>query len=105
MTRKGDFVRQRKHASGMTWIAVSLVFLAAGVLAGAVLNGRVGAWVPPVAGFVGYILAFRRGMVSWNADRIWREPTSADEEPEDEAPEQRIHATSSLSRPSMRVVR
>ena len=31
-------------------------------------------WPFPVAGFVGYILAFRHGMLLWNSniDRIWR---------------------------------
>jgi hypothetical protein len=105
MIRKGELGRKRKHASGIAWIAVSLSFLAAGVLAGASMNGSAGAWVPPVAGFVGYILAFRRGMFSWNADHIWREPANPYEEPEDEASEQRIRAASSLSRPFMRVVR
>ena len=36
------------------------------------------AWIFPPASFVGYILAFRRGMLLWdrNIDWIWRRPPS-----------------------------
>jgi len=105
MIRERELGREGKQASGITWTAVSLGFLAAGVLAGASMNGSAGAWVPPVAGFVGYILAFRRGMLSWKVDRVWHEPASVREEQEDEGPEQSLRAKSRLRRPSMRVVR
>jgi hypothetical protein len=105
MIRKGEVGRERKQASGIAWIAVSLGFLVAGVLAGASMAGSAGVWALPVAGFVGYILAFRRGMLSWNADRVWRVPARAREKPEDEIPEQSLRAESTLRRPFMGVVR
>jgi hypothetical protein len=61
----------------LAWILAAFGFLLAGVADGSVLyaQGSVAGWTVPVAGFVAYLLAFRRGMILWNPriDRTWRQ--------------------------------
>src|ERR1700719_2596468 len=87
------------------WFLVAFGFLAAGLLGGTILYAwrPNWAWPLPVAGFVGYVLAFRRGLLLWNPniDGTWRqylwvdgpqgEPNSnAAEEPSGSAKDLRI---------------
>jgi MFS family permease len=59
------------------WILTAFGFLVAGLAGGTVLFAWRPDWVWPfpVAGFIGYVLAFRRGMLLWNpnVDRTWRQ--------------------------------
>lgn len=86
MTHDGNESRSEKdsfHAESVTdrqravvWIVVAFVFLIVGLAGGAVIFawGNEWAWLIPVAGFGGYLLAFRRGILIWNpaVDRTWR---------------------------------
>ena len=61
---------------GVSWILAAIGLLVAGLVGGTLMF----AWRPdwmwpfPLAGFIGYVLAFRRGMIRWNPniDRTWR---------------------------------
>ena len=63
--------------SSLLWFLVAFGFLAAGLVGGTIVF----AWRPdwmwpfPTVGFVGYIFAFRRGMLLWDPeiDRTWRQ--------------------------------
>jgi len=61
---------------GVAWFLAAFGLLLAGVVFGAALSTAKSDfhWFPPVAGFVGYLLAFRRGMVMSNPriDESWR---------------------------------
>jgi MFS family permease len=61
---------------GVFWILVAFGLLAAGLVGGTLMFLWRPDWVWPfpVAGFVGYVLAFRSGMLLWNPniDRTWR---------------------------------
>jgi MFS family permease len=69
--------QQRKCATGIAWIVAAFGFLVAGLVGGTVVFAWRPDWVWPfpVAGFIGYVLAFRRGMLLWNPniDRTWRQ--------------------------------
>lgn len=62
---------------GGSWILAAFLSLVAGLVGGTImLAGRPDwAWPVPAAGFIGYVFAFRRGMLLWNpnSDRTWRE--------------------------------
>lgn len=62
---------------GLFRILAALGFLGAGLVGGTItLAWRPDwAWPFPVAGFIGYVLVFRRGMLLWNPniDRTWRQ--------------------------------
>jgi hypothetical protein len=62
---------------GVSWVLVSVGFLVVGLVGGTIMLARMPDWVWPFppAGFIGYILAFRRGMLLWNPniDRTWRQ--------------------------------
>ena len=67
-------VTNRRRA--IVWVLVAFGFLIAGLAGGTILLAwkREWAWVFPVASFIGYLLAFRRGLLLWNPklDRTWR---------------------------------
>ena len=68
-----------------SWIIASFGFLVAGLVGGTIMFVWEPDWVWPVpaAGFVGYLLAFRRGMLLWspNIDMTWREYLWLDRDP------------------------
>ena len=86
MTHDGNESRSEKgsfHEASVTdrqraviWILVAFVFLIVGLAGGTAAFAwrREWAWLIPVAGFGGYLLAFSRGMLLWNpaVDRAWR---------------------------------
>jgi hypothetical protein len=61
---------------GVSWILASFGFLVVGLAGGTIMLAWMPDWVWPfpLTGFIGYILAFRRGMLLWNPniDRSWR---------------------------------
>jgi len=61
---------------GTAWFLAAFGLLLAGVILGAALPTAKSNihWLPSVAGFIGYLLAFRRGMVLRNPriDESWR---------------------------------
>ncbi len=61
----------------IVWILVAFGFLIAGLVGGTILYAwrEDLAWTVPLACFVGYVLAFRRGMRLWDpeTDRTWRQ--------------------------------
>lgn len=69
--------RRDRSRAGAAWTAVAFGFLVVGLVAGTIVFAwkREWAWLIPVASFVGYLLAFRRGMILWNpaVDRTWRQ--------------------------------
>src|ERR1700752_3821043 len=75
----------RKARRDTAWFLLAFVFLAAGLVGGTILYGwrPDWAWPFPVAGFVGYVLAFRRGLLLWNPniDRTWRQYLWLDSDP------------------------
>jgi hypothetical protein len=75
---RGDSGSGRAAGSrrGAAWILVAFGLLAVGLVGGTILfawKSRWG-WIFPAASFVGYVLAFRRGLLLWNPaiDRTWR---------------------------------
>lgn len=76
--RRGDRsnLSGAKSRGAIVWILVAFAFLILGLAGGAVLSAfrKESAWLIPAAGFVGYLLAFRRGMLLRNpaVDRSWR---------------------------------
>lgn len=98
---------QRKRAKSVAWIIAAIGFLVAGVLTGAVLGQRAGDWALPVAGFVGYVLAFRRGMLARDADKIWRDQGDEEDREAEDLTEAAKMAPEepSRSRQAMRIVR
>lgn len=65
-----------KPRRGIIWILAAFGVLIAGLAGGTILFAWRSAWagVVPLAAFLGYILAFRRGLLLWNPniDRTWR---------------------------------
>jgi len=76
MIQNDEGPSQRK-ARSLGWILASFAFLVAGLVGGTILLEWKPEWVWlfPVAGFIGYVLAFWRGMLLWNPniDRTWRQ--------------------------------
>jgi hypothetical protein len=66
-----------KDRRDILWFLVAFGFLAVGLVGGTIMFAWRPAWVWPfpVAGFIGYVFAFRRGMLLWNPniDMTWRE--------------------------------
>jgi len=62
---------------GVPWILGAFGSLVAGLVGGTIMFAWRLDWVWPfpLAGFIGYVFAFRRGMLLWNPsiDRTWRE--------------------------------
>jgi hypothetical protein len=60
---------------GLSWILASFGFLVAGLVGGTIMFVWKPDWVFPfpAVGFIGYLLAFRRGMLLWspNIDMTW----------------------------------
>ena len=69
----------------VAWFLAAFGFLFAGVILGTVLFAARPdfRWVAPVAGFVAYLLAFRRGMLLRNSriDQVWRRDSLPDRAP------------------------
>ncbi len=69
--------RGSRSRTAAAWIVVAFGFLALGLVGGTVVFAwrREWGWLIPVASFVGYLFAFRRGMIQWNpaVDRTWRQ--------------------------------
>jgi hypothetical protein len=65
-----------KSRKPLGWFLASFGLLLAGLAGGAILHALRWdfAWTVPIVCFVGYLLAFRRGMLMWNPriDRTWR---------------------------------
>jgi hypothetical protein len=65
------------NRSGVSWILAAFGSLVAGLAGGTIMFARRPDWVWPfpLAGFLGYVFAFRRGLLLWNpgVDRTWRE--------------------------------
>jgi MFS family permease len=92
------------------WFLVGFGFLAAGLVGGTIMFAWRPAWVWPfpVAGFVGYVLAFRRGLLLWNPniDRTWREYVCLDRSvASQEVPAANEEEESSGRRENLRVAR
>ena len=47
----------------IAWISAAFALLAFSLIAGAIATRESGAWEWPAAGFVGFVLAFRRGLL------------------------------------------
>lgn len=68
--------RESNSAGAIEWILTAFVLLAMGVILGAFAAGKTWAWAIPLAGVVGYLLAFRRALLalvlSSEIDGVWR---------------------------------
>jgi hypothetical protein len=79
------YLSASKHAGAAAWIVIAFGLLVAGLMAGAIVGIRVGSWIIPFGGFVGYVLAFRQGLLAWSRggiDGIWRDGFRAPPEPD-----------------------
>jgi hypothetical protein len=56
--------RESKHAGPIAWTLAAFGLLAVGVIIGALAAGKAWAWAAPVAGFLGYLLAFRQALLA-----------------------------------------
>ena len=110
---------------GLSWIIASFGFLVAGLVGGTIVFvwEPDWAWLLPAAGFAGYILAFRRGMLLWspNIDMTWRQylwlerdtvsedglPADGSDDPSGVPKNSRVvrHELPGRSRPELRAVR
>jgi len=98
--------RSSRYVSASAWILVAVGLLIAGVLGGMIVAGRSWAWVFPLAGFSGYVLAFRRGLLVWNPeglDSIWRDAVEPRTRKSDNQP--RIPGRSRIARREVRILR
>jgi len=111
MKTNGQAGRRRRH---IVWIAVAFGCLFTGLIGGAVLYAWRPelTWVAPTAGFVAYVLAFRRGMLFWNPhlDATWRHGAGSKpiEKPSSEDPEKTlklVRPQPTSDRSELRVVR
>ena len=99
-----------KDRRDILWFLVAFGFLAAGLAGGTIMF----AWRPewmwpfPAAGFIGYVLAFRHGLLLWNPniDRTWREYFWRDRDASVFAGNLRVGPTAraEASRPGLRAV-
>jgi hypothetical protein len=106
MTAIRTFFPASRYAGAAAWILIAFGLLAVGLTAGTIPGPRSWTWTIPSAGFVGYVIAFRQGLLAWSRgeiDRIWRDQSEAPPEPdffEDAAPARPTHAGEGV-RPSL----
>lgn len=90
----------------LPWILTAFGSLAAGLVGGAILLGWEPEWVwtLPVTGFIGYVLAFRRGMLLWNPsiDGTWRLYFRIERDADDQPPSRGAEASSAEQLPTAR---
>ena len=85
MTAIRTSLPEPKHVGAIAWILIAFGFLAVGLTAGAIPGPRIWTWIIPSGGFVGYVIAFRQGLLVWSRgeiDRIWRDGFDAPPEPD-----------------------
>jgi hypothetical protein len=101
--RNQESTRRSRYTVAILWIVAAFGLLAVGVIAEAMIASTSWGWTFPTAGFVGYVFAFRRGLLVWSPQGIaapWQRAleggwgvgpmTRSTKKPQDERPEARL---------------